>query len=302
MRLRDINPEFIGPVLQTAGLEAAKIALNLWPELSSHHSIKPDGTPVTSGDVMAQLAVERVVHSVWPNIRILGEEDMQHDYNIPRGEVIVCVDPLDGTRAYAEHRPGWATQLALLEITGRNSYRAVAAYVIVPGYDIALGFSGPDNPLAVHYANGHSELIAGPDSTGHKDRQMMTAAYRGNLTGYDHNDGVYQRLYWPRALGGFFASQSACPDSIAMTAYNVVMGSIDALLLHGGRRTVKVWDQAPMIAILEKLGFCGVQISEEGVVKHVVEPKALAPFARRVPILYCTPNCARHIEAWLNSH
>ncbi len=76
--------------------------------------LKDDETPVTEVDRRAEHAIRAVIAARFPGDAVLGEEDgLQEGANGRRW----VIDPVDGTKLYAEGIPLWTTLIAL-EIDG----------------------------------------------------------------------------------------------------------------------------------------------------------------------------------------
>jgi histidinol-phosphatase len=75
---------------------------------------KPDLSPVTEADVRVEAAVREMVAERFPNDGVTGEE-----YGEGTGDRVWVVDPIDGTKNFADGVPIWATLLAL-QVDGRS--------------------------------------------------------------------------------------------------------------------------------------------------------------------------------------
>ncbi|HVQ87132.1 MAG TPA: inositol monophosphatase family protein, partial [Actinomycetes bacterium] len=74
--------------------------------------LKHDATPVTALDGAAEAAIRSAVEKRFPNDGFQGEEHGQSAGNNGRTWI---VDPIDGTRMFAEGIPLWTTLIALQE-------------------------------------------------------------------------------------------------------------------------------------------------------------------------------------------
>lgn len=77
--------------------------------------LKPDATPVTAADVAAERAIREAVAAAFPGDGVLGEEGGLVEGSNGR---LWIVDPIDGTKLYAEGIPLWTTLIAL-RVDGR---------------------------------------------------------------------------------------------------------------------------------------------------------------------------------------
>lgn len=66
---------------------------------------------VTEADVRAERVIAHVIHEIFPDHAILGEEEQAGDTN---AEYLWVVDPLDGTTNFAHGIPHFAVSIALL--------------------------------------------------------------------------------------------------------------------------------------------------------------------------------------------
>lgn len=77
--------------------------------------LKPDATPVTEADVAAERAIREAVSAAFADDGVLGEEGGLVPGTSGR---LWIVDPIDGTKLYAEGIPLWTTLIAL-HVDGR---------------------------------------------------------------------------------------------------------------------------------------------------------------------------------------
>jgi histidinol-phosphatase len=75
-------------------------------------ALKGDTSPVTEADVAAERAIRDEIAAARPGDGVLGEEGGLAEGTSGR---VWVVDPIDGTRLYAEGIPLWATLIALRE-------------------------------------------------------------------------------------------------------------------------------------------------------------------------------------------
>jgi histidinol-phosphatase len=78
--------------------------------------LKADATPVTEVDLNAERAIREAITARFPHDGVLGEEEGATDGTTGRRWI---VDPVDGTKMYAEGVPLWTTLIAL-EIDGET--------------------------------------------------------------------------------------------------------------------------------------------------------------------------------------
>ena len=96
-----------------AALDAAEAAAEM---IRAHYGrgigvrVKPDTSPVTEADVLAEKAIREILSARFPAYGFYGEESGQHDMD---AEAIWIVDPIDGTKCFVREIPFFSTQIAL---------------------------------------------------------------------------------------------------------------------------------------------------------------------------------------------
>ena len=73
-------------------------------------SLKADSTPVTEVDAATERAIRSEIAASFPNDGVLGEEEGLHEGSNSR---VWIIDPIDGTRLFAEGVPLWTTLIGL---------------------------------------------------------------------------------------------------------------------------------------------------------------------------------------------
>ena len=104
--------------------------------------LKEDATPVTEVDRAAERAVRDAVRARFPDDGVLGEEE-----GLEPGANGRCwvVDPVDGTKLYAEGIPLWTTMIGLLAVSHVGGLDG--AFVAHSGIEEWIG-GGRDDALA----------------------------------------------------------------------------------------------------------------------------------------------------------
>lgn len=152
------------------------------------------------GDRRAQAYLARELADRVPGDAVLSEEAVDTEARLSADRVWI-IDPLDGTREYAEGRHDWAVHVALWE---RGDLTAGA--VALPGLDTVLSTADParswDRPERIRLAVSRSrptplvkalaerldaELVP-MGSAGYK----VGAVVRGEVDAYVHSGGQYQ--------------------------------------------------------------------------------------------------------------
>lgn len=167
-----------------------------------------------AGDATAQVLLRRALAHHRPDDAVLSEEAADDRSRLDRERVWI-VDPLDGTREYAEGRDDWAVHVGLV-IAGRPSASAVALPalgVTLTSSDAPSRPSRGDRPLRIAVSRSRAPEVAdrvaraiGAElvplgSAGFK----AMAVVRGEVDAYLHAGGQYE---W----------DSAAPAGVALAA------------------------------------------------------------------------------------
>jgi myo-inositol-1(or 4)-monophosphatase len=100
---------------------------------------KADQSPVTLADRGAEEVLRTLIRQKYPTHGILGEE-----FGADRtdAEWVWVLDPIDGTKAFLERRPGWATLIALLHrgqpVLGAIHQPVLANLMIGDGHETTM--------------------------------------------------------------------------------------------------------------------------------------------------------------------
>ncbi len=98
-----------------AAQEAGRLTLEWYQHQRLAVTRKRDGSPVTQADYAAERFLRSEIADVWPDDAILGEEEGLRSGSTGRTWVI---DPIDGTKAFTQGVPLYATLLALIDEHG----------------------------------------------------------------------------------------------------------------------------------------------------------------------------------------
>ena len=98
-----------------AARQAGQITLQWYQQRRLTVTAKRDGSPVTQADIEAERFLRNEIAAAWPSDAILGEEEGRRAGGTGRTWVI---DPIDGTKAFAQGVPLFATLLALVDSRG----------------------------------------------------------------------------------------------------------------------------------------------------------------------------------------
>jgi histidinol-phosphatase len=94
---------------------------------------KPDLSPVTQADLEVETTVREMIAARFPADAVTGEEQ-----GVGSGDRVWIVDPIDGTRNFADGVPIWATLLAL-QVEGRSVLGLVSAPALGERYEAVRG-------------------------------------------------------------------------------------------------------------------------------------------------------------------
>ena len=94
---------------------------------------KPDLSPVTQADIEVETAVREMIAARFPDDAITGEE-----HGAGAGDRMWVIDPIDGTKNFADGVPIWATLLAL-QVNGRSVLGMASAPALGERYEAVRG-------------------------------------------------------------------------------------------------------------------------------------------------------------------
>ena len=89
--------------------------------------LKPDESPVTQADTMAEAYIEKELALSHPGVPVIGEELVAAGRATAPGERFFLVDPLDGTKEFIAGRDSYSTNIALVE-----HGRSIAGVIYAP--------------------------------------------------------------------------------------------------------------------------------------------------------------------------
>lgn len=97
----------------TTAVTAAAMAINACNQASPGVRIKPDGSPVTAADEIAQTILLEALARMMPGVAVVAEE--MESLPTALGDIFVLVDPLDGTREYVAGSSEYTINLAIVQ-------------------------------------------------------------------------------------------------------------------------------------------------------------------------------------------
>jgi histidinol-phosphatase len=189
-------------------------------------AIKADLTPVTQADTQIEAMVRSRIADVFPQDRVLGEEEGGDAAGDGR---VWIVDPIDGTANFARGIPIWATLIAL-QVDGVQVLGVVNAPAIGERYRAVRGEGARcnDEPIGVSVIGdlASSQLLfagAGPwIRSPRNERALATLAGAKRTRGFGD--------FWGHVL--------------------VARGSAEAML----EPDLALWDYAALVPIVEEAG------------------------------------------------
>jgi histidinol-phosphatase len=107
--------------------------------------LKPDASPVTEADLAVEAMVRELVAARFPNDAVIGEEGGGE----PEAGRVWVIDPIDGTKNFADGAPVWATLLAL-QVDGRSVLGLASAPALGERSEAVTGQGARCNGRAIH--------------------------------------------------------------------------------------------------------------------------------------------------------
>ena len=105
---------------------------------------KPDLSPVTQADLEVETAIREMIAAKFPADAVTGEE-----HGVGAGDRMWIVDPIDGTKNFADGVPIWATLLAL-QVEGRSVLGMASAPAMGERYEAVRGGGARWNGRELH--------------------------------------------------------------------------------------------------------------------------------------------------------
>ena len=184
---------------------------------------KADRSPVTQADLEVETAIRDMIAERFPADAVTGEE-----HGEGAGDRVWIVDPIDGTRNFADGVPIWATLLAL-QVDGRSVLGLIAAPALGERYEAVRGEGARWNGRDLRVSERKLE-----------DAFMVYSSVDDWLGG-DRRDafvGLVRETRRTRGFGDFWGHML------------VARGAADFML----EPALRVWDWAPITVIVEEAG------------------------------------------------
>jgi myo-inositol-1(or 4)-monophosphatase len=133
-------------LLHAAVREAGLLARSLFQKVKGW--TKSDGSPVTEADLAVDKLLKARLHDVRPDYGWLSEETPDSADRLSKGKVWI-VDPIDGTRAFANGGDEWCVAVALL-VDGRPELAAIYRPMVEEFYEARRGKGAHRNGTLLH--------------------------------------------------------------------------------------------------------------------------------------------------------
>ena len=171
-------PETLIDRVAAAAAEAGRLAMDRW-RTDFHQWEKAKGEPVCEVDLAVDALLSDRLRTIDPEAGWLSEETKDDPARLC-GPRVWVVDPIDGTRDYLRHRPGWCVSVALVE-GGRPVLGVLDAPARGEVWLAAAGQGTTRNGIAIH-ASTRDRLpgARGPADTLPKDDADLACVARPN--------------------------------------------------------------------------------------------------------------------------
>ena len=136
----DLAPQEIAARLDSAAAEAGELAMR-WFRAGAPTAARTDykhgGSPVTEADLAVDAFLAERLRALFPDAGWLSEETADSPERLACADVLI-VDPIDGTRGFADGDTRWGVSVALVR-QGRPIAGAIAAPALGERYVATLG-------------------------------------------------------------------------------------------------------------------------------------------------------------------
>lgn len=191
---------------------------------------KGDGTEVTEVDLAVEQALRARIAEVFPEHRILGEEDgwSADPRAVDEATPVWTIDPIDGTTNFVRGNPIFATLVAC-SVAGRDLVGVVSAPALGSRWEGVVGVGASQDGRPVHVSTVASLADAEVSVGGFADLEDRVPGLLANLAGSTTRQRGYGD-FWAYCL--------------------VAAGSTDAVV----EARVNPWDVAAVRAVVEAAG------------------------------------------------
>lgn len=210
-------------LLSEAVREAGKVALSFFGA-SPETQKKQDGTSVSEADHAANDILHDTLMSARPGYGWLSEESTDDKSRLNARHVWI-IDPIDGTRAFLDHKPEWAVSAALVD-DGKPL--------------LGIVFNPATNEW-FEAQRGRGATLNGKKISVSTNSQLENASFVGSKS-------LFKKDFWSKPWPQV---NSRWANSIAYRLALVANGTADATLTHTPKNE---WDMAAAALIVEEAG------------------------------------------------
>ncbi len=206
------------------------------PDITSITKIGADGTPTHKIDEYAENAAIEVLESTGKSLILISEEIGTIKIGDNPAEIVMILDPLDGTTNAMKNLPCYGISIAIAQLDGDDSLGDITLADICIAF--VKNFPTDDTYLAVkdRYATKNGEAISVSDVEEARKATLSTYLYRSH---YDMNK-IYSNVRRMRIMG-----------AIAVEMCFVAEGIYDVFL---DTQAVRVLDIAASQLIIKEAG------------------------------------------------
>jgi myo-inositol-1(or 4)-monophosphatase len=184
-QIEDKPLEAMAEALATAAADAGEIAMRWFrpgARTAARTDYKHGGSPVTEADHAVNDFLEERLRREFPGAAWLSEETSDSFERLGR-DLVIVVDPIDGTRGYAEGDLRWAVSIALVR-DGRPIAGVIAAPAIGELYVAALGKGAHRNRSLLRLSEDArlaGGRLAGPQPASRKAAEALSMTLVGKI-------------------------------------------------------------------------------------------------------------------------
>ena len=228
--------------------EAGKMAMKYFEQLKDHHiSTKEDGSVLTIADTEIDAYIRSELEKAFPEHSVLSEESE----NIKTTEGVWIIDPIDGTKNFANGNPNFGISIGLA-INNKPEIGVVYGPAQNKLYVGEVGTGATLNGEPIYISN--TKELKGAKILIDKGTKELTLKIHGAIKTAVEKSGAIVEAW-----------SCACLELCA-----VASGNYDACVHKG----LNAWDIVAGIAILESAG--GVVFHFDGTEKNIFEPGIVA--------------------------
>ncbi len=171
---------------------------------------KPDGSPVTTADVLMENIIKKYLTTQIPNLRFIGEESFDFAWSENTGYLAI-LDPIDGTENFCSGLKEWGVSLSLW-----HGQEHLASMLLMPELQECIKTGDQIKPRfsrITGFSSSYNDLIAKGIKEAIEYRVTGCAVYnlfnviRGSFARFINPKGAY---VWDLLPGIMLASEHGC--------------------------------------------------------------------------------------------